>query len=714
MIEKNINETLVKKEPAARSLLTAFYQLDSKLKFTDSTIYHQFPIYPESDGISTIAANVIFMSREHGVFIFQCIECSQRENFNLGEYELKLAEVDRLIFSKILKESPNLQKTRRSLKFDITPLIYLNNFSGKPPQGKEFDIILNDNQLEKIISDSFIEGLLSRTEFRDLKASIEGSKAIPKHKDRKLDNSSDYKNSKGAILSAIENEIYNFDLEQKRAALFIVDGAQRIRGLAGSGKTVILAMKAAIIHLQNPDAIVLYTYYTKSLNDIVKNLITRFYRQFADRDPNWDKILIMHAWGGRYIEGVYYNACKLNNIPSINLSEAKSKRPADPFDYVCEQLNQINLIKQYDYCLMDEAQDFPPNFYRICRKITKRNRVVWAYDDFQNILNIKLQNEKKTFGKGPDGNYYIDFSKKDEELQDIVLHKCYRNPRKILITAFSLGLGIYNKSHNGKYHMIQRLENNEHWESLGFNVEKGDSSDGSKMIIGRPENNNAIIKDKLLDTEDIIKIYKADEFKDELDYIVESILEDLKKELNPEDISVICMDNLNVKVYFNYIEKRLNKEGIKSFNLLNVVSENKFFKVTDHVTLSTIYRAKGNESGSIYIAGIDSVFSAKDSLIERNKIFTAMTRSLGWVTLTGVGDFVDYCRTEVETLQANNYKLKFTQPSEKEVITIRQEIDKRQKLLNKIERIADDLVKESGVSKDEIVDQLKLKFFKKK
>ncbi|MBK7873672.1 MAG: hypothetical protein IPJ74_24940 [Saprospiraceae bacterium] len=61
------------------------------------------------------------------------------------------------------------------------------------------------------------------------------------------------------------------------------------------------------------------------------------------------------------------------------------------------------------YALLDEAQDFPINFYRLCRKITNQNRVVWAYDDFQNILDIKIQNEKETFGKNEKQEYYVHF-----------------------------------------------------------------------------------------------------------------------------------------------------------------------------------------------------------------------------------------------------------------------------------------------------------------
>lgn len=713
MIEKNINESLVKNEPAARALLTHFYELDKKLNFQDAAIYHQFPIYPDLDSETTIAANVIFISKNHGIFIFQSVEYSDRQELNLTKHELNLSEIDRLIFAKILKESPRLQKNRRTLKVEITPIIYLNNFKDSATIRSEFDIIHNIRQLEKLIEDNESNNI-SYDDFKDLKSTIEGSKAIPKHKERDLKDHKDFKNSKGAILSAIESEIYNFDLEQKRAALFIVDGAQRIRGLAGSGKTVILAMKAAIIHLQNPQANILYTYYTKNLNGIVKSLITRFYRQFADRDPNWNKIQIMHAWGGKQLEGVYYNTSKANNIPPMNLTIAKSKNPKNPFDYVCKELNKNKLIESFDYTLIDEAQDFPPYFYRICRQITKKDRVVWAYDDFQNILDIELQDEKETFGQDNEGNYYIDFSRKNDQLQDLVLHKCYRNPKKTLTAAFCLGLGVYNKQKDGKYLMVQRLENNEHWESLGFDVKEGDSEDGSLMRILRPDNNSSLIKNELLDNDHIIRIYKASSFREELEYIVKSILEDIEKELRPEDISVVCMDNYNARKYFDFIENQLEQKGIKTFNLSKAPSNNKFFKVPDHVTLSTIYNAKGNESGSVHITGIDSVFSSKNDITERNKIFTAMTRSMAWVNLSGVGDSVQYCIDELEKLKENDYQLVFNQPSEKDVKTIRQSIDKKQKLLNKIERIAEDLVKETGESKDEIVEQLKLKFIKKK
>ena len=69
-------------------------------------------------------------------------------------------------------------------------------------------------------------------------------------------------NSKGAIIKQIEKEIANLDEWQKKAAFEIPEGPQRIRGLAGSGKTVVLALKAAYLHSQHPEWTIAITFYT--------------------------------------------------------------------------------------------------------------------------------------------------------------------------------------------------------------------------------------------------------------------------------------------------------------------------------------------------------------------------------------------------------------------------------------------------------------------
>lgn len=719
MIERIYSEELLKRDLPSLSLIKKIVEIDKQIPFENSAIYHQFPIYPNQEGDKAVNANVLFISKNHGIIIFECVGYSSRGLDEILENTTSnLDEIDRLIFAKVFKDAPNLQKNRRSLKVEIMPAIYLDDSSNiivesdKKNNISDISHVSTQQQILELINSQSCQ--ITSEEFIDLKATIEGSKGILRLIPRKLRDKNDL-TSKGAILTKIESAIYNFDQEQKRAALFTLDGAQRIRGLAGSGKTIILSMKAAQIHLQNPEAEILYTYYTKNLYDLVRRLITRFYRQFAEKDPNWDKIHIMHAWGGAGLEGVYSNACNYNNVPFINLNSAKFKAPRDPFGYVCEQLNEYELKKQYDYALLDEAQDFPLHFYRVCRQITKNNRVVWAYDDFQNILDVNLQSEKETFGKDEHGQWYIDFDKRQQlEIQDLILHKCYRNPKEILIAAFALGLGIYNWDDDKKeYKVLQRLENNEHWESLGFEVEKGTSKDGELMVLSRPDHNSSELKNQLL-TENLITVVGFKSYKEEAEFVAQQILEDLKKELLPEDISVICVDNRYAKKYFSIISAILSDHNVPTFNLQQEPSDTIIFKIPEHVTLSTIYKAKGNESGSVYILGIDSIFWDRNDITERNKIFTAMTRSLGWVTISGLQEGAAACKNELDLLKSNDYKLIFKQPSQDEVKTIRQDINNKQSALNKIERFADQLSNETSLSKDEIVDQLRRKLDRKK
>ena len=56
------------------------------------------------------------------------------------------------------------------------------------------------------------------------------------------------------MFEAIElnnKKIAQFDYDQMAASLTITDKSERIRGLAGSGKTVLLAMKAARLHIRS-------------------------------------------------------------------------------------------------------------------------------------------------------------------------------------------------------------------------------------------------------------------------------------------------------------------------------------------------------------------------------------------------------------------------------------------------------------------------------
>lgn len=100
----------------------------------------------------------------------------------------------------------------------------------------------------------------------------------------------------GKAIRVLEKRIALLDEEQQKVAIQIPPGPQRIRGLAGTGKTVLLAMRASNIHQHFPDKRILFTFHTQSLYNQATKLITRFYRFHSDQDPDWDKIHVRHSW----------------------------------------------------------------------------------------------------------------------------------------------------------------------------------------------------------------------------------------------------------------------------------------------------------------------------------------------------------------------------------------------------------------------------------
>ena len=72
---------------------------------------------------------------------------------------------------------------------------------------------------------------------------------------------------------------------------------QRIRGLAGSGKTIVLALKVAYLHTQNPDWRIGVTFNTRSLKEQFKRFINNFTIEQTGAEPDWENIDILNAWG---------------------------------------------------------------------------------------------------------------------------------------------------------------------------------------------------------------------------------------------------------------------------------------------------------------------------------------------------------------------------------------------------------------------------------
>ncbi len=682
-MEINVSRKTLEEQPITTLLHDAFQYCSNLLE--QAVIFFDFPIYKELDD-SAVYVQSMVASPKHGVIIFAVAESTKDNNILLKE----LDQVVSYVHSRLIR-NPQLRSGRIQLNFPLT-IAFFSNDPSFSSEEEDLHLIKNETQLESFLNKIELEKTIEQSVFSEIVSTVDGSKGLI----RKTSRDPDLKEgSKGYYVKLLEDEISLFDHSQRHGFIVPTNGPQRIRGIAGSGKTVVLAMKAAITHLKFPTAKIVYTFYTKSLYQHVKRLITRFYRQFDDKDPNWEYVKIMHGWGGRSYPGVYYEACIEHGTSSLRYTDRKTEAERSGksvFDVVCTEIkNTTKLFPIYDFVFIDEGQDFPPSFIDLCRQITQKERIVWAYDELQNIFNVKIPTQEDVFGKNKDGSPVA------EIVEDTILYKSYRNPREILTVAHALGFGLYSN-------IVQKLENKEHWKDIGYKFIQGNCEIGEKTIIERPEETSTRTISENFKFSDIVKCKTFDEYSQEINFIANSIEDDLKDQLRPNDILVSIVDDRKAKRYATDLEKLLSEKNIfvnnthrDSYGIID-------FYLEGAVTISTIHKAKGNEAYQVYIAGIDYIFSNPDEL-QRNKIFTAITRAKAWATITGIGENAQQGVKEIKDVAKNFPRLVFQYPSEGDIKTMKRDMSKAAQKRQAAERAIDNALK--MMSPEEIQDYLK-------
>jgi superfamily I DNA and RNA helicase len=647
-------EHAFRNDQAASFLLNYFREHEVALNLSNASIFCNFPLFREENDV--LAVKFAIISPLHGVILI-----STPDN-NKAKYESVRKELDNT-FSQVLSRLIKYQKLRKSrtnLAFNLDSFLFLaeqiNDINGD-------DIVIGLSDIEVRLNELKLDEQINDGVFNELVSALDGSKALIRAPERDLDNFPP--NSKVVQIAALEEEIRKFDRDQRIAYMTEIYGTQRIRGLAGSGKTVVLAMKAAITLIRNPNAKIAFTFYTKSLYQHIKQLITRFYRLYDDKDPDPDRLMIFHAWGGETVQGLYAYASKFFEETPITYSHARAYNPSQPFDFVCKKLlSNPSVSPIFDYIFVDEAQDFPPSFLRLALKLAEEEKLVIAYDSLQTIFDVDIPTAGVLFGTDERGEPSVTFD------EDIILHRCYRNPKEILITAHALGFGLYAPT------VIQMLESKEHWEDLGYKVISDELKSGELVEIERPRENSPSTISDSNNPKELVNFKLAVDFNAEISYVINSIVDDIKTQgVSPEDILVICADNISTKIYFKAITAELLNHKININNLQDDTFGIRDFQSKSKVTLSTIYKAKGNEAYIVYLVGVEAIFSNKDAR-KRNLIFTAMTRSKAWLRISGTGAIGKLFAEEFNQAVSNLPKLKFKYPYPEELTVMKRDLSR--------------------------------------
>src|SRR3546814_6887046 len=98
--------------------------------------------------------------------------------------------------------------------------------------------------------------------------------------------------------------------------------------LAGSGKTIVLALKAAYLHTQYPNWRIAVTFHTRALKGQFLRLINNFCIEQRGEEPDWTKIRVINAWGapgGDARDGIYYEYCRATGTDVLDLGSASQQ-----------------------------------------------------------------------------------------------------------------------------------------------------------------------------------------------------------------------------------------------------------------------------------------------------------------------------------------------------------------------------------------------------
>lgn len=374
-----------------------------------------------------------------------------------------------------------------------------------------------------------------------------------------------------------EDLLKTLDLQQEQTAKSLGEGHRVLKGVAGSGKSLVLACRAKYLHQLHPEWNILVVCYNISLRQYLNQLI-KLSGIPDNEDNDENKIKVRH----------YHSLVK--ELTGANLSKKEKETNEDYDKRVGEILkNQIALDKvkkgSYQAILMDEGQDFITEWVQGLTQLLdeKTDSLLFCFDLAQNVFGRKRPNWK-TAGMKVQG-------KKPTELK-----QSYRNTVEILLTATKFA----------KMEVPIITDNDESLDQMLF----------PELATNRHG--------------DLPKLIKKNSVEEEISYVLGEIDQLIKNEgLMFSDIGVLLASNeKNLPILFE--KAFLNKFGDGNLYWATKDRDSKvnldIFSPTTKIM--TVESSKGLEFRAVFFIGVDTMPRAsRDEEAERRLAYVGMTRA---------------------------------------------------------------------------------------
>ncbi len=395
------------------------------------------------------------------------------------------------------------------------------------------------------------------------------------------------------------------DEYQEQVARKISSGHSIIRGVAGSGKSLVLCSKALLLMRERPNWKVLITCYNISLASQIRYFVNSFKSRQKTTLDNL-KIMHFHQFCGhifRKYDKDWPQMDKeefLSQVSSLAEDQQLAKLDERESTLLGEELREIcdtEEPEKFQAILVDESQDFHPSWLRA---------LLFFLDEKTNFLLLSEDPNQKIYPRS--------FSYKNTGInllggsRSYSLPLSYRSTQAIIVPASKL----VKKSHWDEFYR-KYIENEEELQAENTKSEKG----------GYPE------------------IEIIGNYTDICSKIAEDIANKLQEGYKYSDIAVLYLTRKPKKSnqgtlsfaegtnYVQVLRGQLALGKIPNFWMSeNSHTKKSYDQFKEEVTISTIFSAKGLEFEIVYVVGLELYpWSKRNKRENASLLYVAMTRA---------------------------------------------------------------------------------------
>ncbi|WP_040228463.1 3'-5' exonuclease [Bhargavaea cecembensis] len=379
------------------------------------------------------------------------------------------------------------------------------------------------------------------------------------------------------------------DLHQENMAKQLGDKNRLIRGVAGSGKTLILASRAKLLMREHPDWKILILCYNISLSRTLEALIRRMVNE-----P--DSLFDFDFSGGN--EGLTVPGT--GNIAVRNFHawlKFDLKIKEDQIPYFIEKIDGGEaILPTYDAILIDEGQDFEPEWFTlVSRLLNPETKSLLLVEDRAQSIYKRRRSYMQDTG--------LDFRGRSK-----VLNINYRNTEQIVSFAWdfyrehSAVRGVVDKEMDGE--IIAPLSTKRKGYAPGI-VRAKDFSQEATFVARQIR---LLHTQRGIPLSGMLVLYRVRRWRGE-DYVAE-------------------------------LKSALEKEGLPYYWLTeSAESKRNYDRNGEAVTISTIDSSKGLDFRTVFIVNVDNMPLPleEDPEREASLLYIAMTRAQEYLCLTYSG-----------------------------------------------------------------------------